>query len=58
MGPRNGRRVESSVEKTKIQIYMETSQHREERHVGQNVSYDNSFSSIKNGIHRFKGKPE
>ena len=45
--------AESSLERPKVVNIYETSQQREA--AGVNVSYDNSFSAIKNNIFNFKG---
>ena len=57
-GPRNLRKpvpVDASIERPKIQIYMNNSNHNTEKTAGFNVSYDSSFSAIKNNIFNFKG---
>ena len=59
-GPRNLRKavVDSSIERPKMQIFMNSSGHTAEKTAGFNVSYDNSFSAIKNNIFNFKGIPK
>lgn len=56
-GPKNLRKAaaDSSIERPKIQIYMNNSNHNTEKTAGFNVSYDSSFSAIKNNIFNFKG---
>lgn len=48
--PQRGRHQEQSIDKTRMHVGIETSQ--AERHAGVNVSYEASFSAIKNNIQK------
>ena len=45
----------TSIERPQIQIYMNSQKQEQQAAAGFNVSYDNSFSAIKNNIFNFKG---
>jgi len=48
--PQRGRHADQSIDKTRMHVGIETSQ--AERHAGVNVSYEASFSAIKNNIQK------